>query len=208
MVWFVWLHNREMCATPALQHPAAQQATAATYAALSALVALLPLPAAAPQRGLLGQCTAVLTLAECLLGFLLPTAALAVWESRLYQHYCRHWARWQRHQPQEERQEEQAAAQGEEAAAGPSTSAVAAHGGWCLATPEAAAAATAAAAGTPDLTKLPFLQPPGRVAAGFYRLVAACCSPAEAADYAVAAAALVLLLAAAWQAVLLLNAVE
>lgn len=46
MIAYVWRHNVDMCATPALQHPAARQATAITYAALTSLLGMLPLATA------------------------------------------------------------------------------------------------------------------------------------------------------------------
>lgn len=83
-----WACNAHMCALPALQHPAAQRATGAAYAAL------LALPGAGhrvPPHGPLGQCRALLNLLELLLGLLVPTAALAATEAALYRQYRAHW---------------------------------------------------------------------------------------------------------------------
>lgn len=105
MVAFVRYHTPSMCGTAALQHPTTQAGTAAVYNGLAALLGFLPFKVHVPQHGPAGQCAAVLTLAELLLGFLLPTLTLAVWEARQHERYCRHWAAWQRQQEMEQQQQ-------------------------------------------------------------------------------------------------------
>ena len=205
MIAFVRYHTPGMCGTAALQHPTTQAGTAAVRTILTALLGLLPFPMVAPQHGPAGQCAAVLTLAELLLGFLLPTLTLSVWEARQHERYCRHWAAWQRQQEmQQQRRQEQEAV-------GPSSRhrPAARHTRWCpavlLGSEAAAAGLSAARTDEPDLSRCPFLTPPSRAAAIFYRLLLACCSPAEVVDYMTVVAAAVLLLLSAWHLVLLLT---
>lgn len=69
MIAFVRHHTPHMCASAALQQPPTQATMRSVYSSLTALLSLLPLQAAAPQHSPLGQCVAVLLLAELLLGF-------------------------------------------------------------------------------------------------------------------------------------------
>lgn len=205
MIAYVRRHNGEMCATAALQHPAAQQATAATYSALTALLSLLPLGASAPPRSPAGQCAAVLALAECLLGFLLPLVALVAWEAGIYHRFCQHWLSWQRAELQQ-MQEQPGGAMAAEAAGPSSSSAQAPHGGllpWC---PANAAGCLLPQEG-PDLNLCPFLVLPSNSAAAFYRMVLAC-RPSELLDFVALSAAASRSAAAAWHAVLLLEPVD
>lgn len=190
----IWWRNAAICEAPALQHPAAQQATAAAYAALTALVRLgspLALPPQCTQHSPLGQCAAVLTLAELLLGFLAPTLLLAASEAGLYQRWRRAWLAWQKQQ------------------LGMMSSADASGSGASSSRASRGRLAAAVAAGQQEgepseelHTELfPCLRPPSRAAAFLYDLLSK--QPfTEPADALVAALTAMLLLGAAWQAIL------
>lgn len=100
---FIYSHNGAICGTAALSHPSAQRATAATYAALSALPTTLGAPLLR-QHGPEGRCRAVLALAELLLGLLAPTILLAASEVALFERYARRCAKRQQQQQQAARQ--------------------------------------------------------------------------------------------------------
>lgn len=179
----IWSRNADICATTALQDPVAQAATAAAFSALSAL---LPPGILLPPHGAKGQCRAVLTLVELLLGFLAPTLVLAASEVTLYR---QHRSRWQQQEPQQRQKQQQ---QQGAAAAGPSSGGRPAGGG------EPGTQAVAACWARKQQQKL---------ADPWYELLHACLQlPAgEPADLAEAALLAVMLLSATWHAVLLLT---
>ncbi|KAL4854258.1 Copine-5 [Chlorella vulgaris] len=90
--------NPDICSTAMFQHPAAQQATAGTYAALSSLLHLTaaPMHTLSLQHGPQGRCCAVLGVVQLLGGFLAPTLVLAAAESRLFAAYDKRWQEQQR----------------------------------------------------------------------------------------------------------------
>lgn len=182
----IWWRNPSICAAPVLQHPAAQRATVATYAALSAMVRVgspLTLPAGFARHGALGQCCAMLTLAELALGFLAPTLVLALSEAELHRRWRRAWTKWQQQQP---------------GRAGDS-------GGGGSSRQEGAAGAPSGQLEQPDAEPAPCIEPPSRAAVFCYDLLLK--HPlTEPADAAVAALTATLLLGAAWQAVLTVTA--
>lgn len=176
-------HTPLICAAPALQHPAAQQATAALYAALSQL----SLSAGQQRHGAAGQCAAVLTLAELLLGFLAPTLLLAAGEAQLYRRWRSHWLDVQQQQQP-----------GEPA------------GGLEARTSSGAASAQHDLPVQPRERKLeagahPALQPPSALAACCYDFLHACLSISDPPDAVMAALTAGLLLCAAWRAILQLT---
>lgn len=188
---YIWWQNAAICETPALQHPAAQRATAASYSALAALVRLgnpLTLPPGVALHGPAAQCSAVLSLAELLLGFLAPTVLLAASEAQLYQRWKRAWLKWQKQQL------------GPGSSSGGDRRAAAAAG--------AAAFGAAAAAGLQaDFAQqlrtdlFPCLKPPCKATASLYDLLTR--HPfTEPADAVVVALTALLMLGAAWQAIL------
>ena len=178
----IWWRNPAICAAPVLQHPAAQRHTAATYGALSAVVRAgspMPLPCGFAQHGPLGQCRAVLTLAELALGFLAPTLVLALSEAELHRRWRRTWVKWKRNH------------------LGPGGGGGGGGGGRR----EGAAGVPARAVGQLDTDTLPCITRAGRAAVLCYDLLLK--HPlTDPADAAVAALTATLLLGAAWQAIL------
>ena len=201
--------NTAICCTPALQHPAAQRAAAAIYAFLCTLLGLLPLPPAAPAglplwHSPLGQCRAVLSMAELALGFIAPTLVLAAAESSLYMQYARHWQAAQRQQ--------ELAVAGQEAGspAGTATTSSAAGASSSLTERGSGLLPAVPAAARQRLQQSRELQggklePPGRLAGSAYRCLHACLHPRDVADWAMTWLMGTLLFCAAWQAVLLLT---
>lgn len=149
----------------------------------------------------------MLALAECLLGFLLPTLALAAWEAGLYRRYCQYWLAWQRAEVQQRRQQFAGAGQGGAApspSSGAAGSVVAPNGGWLSWCPTGLPVLPVE---LPDPLLCPFLSPPSRAAATCYRALLAC-RPSELLDCVALSATAVLLLAAMWHALLLLGGVD
>ncbi len=189
----IWWRTPGICEAPMLQHPAAQRATAASYAALTALVRLgnpLTLPPGVALHGPEGQCSAVLALAELLLGFVAPTLVLAASEAELYQRWRRAWLKWQRQQL------------GTLPADGGGSTAGGSGGGASGRRPAAASVAQRLEPPEQLHTEVfPCLRPPTKAAACLYDLL--CHHPfTEPADAAVAALTALLLTGAAWQAIL------
>ena len=216
-VFLVGSHNAALCGTPALQHPAAQQAAASVYFALSGLLGLLPLPAAAlagppPWHSPLGQCCAVLGMANVVLGIVAPTLVLAAAESRLFLQHRRHWKRWQQQQASQQQQPlpDSAAAAASAAGAvgssqhgrteGPAGSGDGRDGASSRLLPDAAEQQQL-------LRQRQWGQraPPGRLAVSGYSCLHACLHPQDAADWITTLLLGAMLFCAAWQAVLLLT---
>ncbi|PRW50887.1 hypothetical protein C2E21_5660 [Chlorella sorokiniana] len=193
----IWWHNAAICESPALQHPAAQQATAATYSALTALVRLgnpLTLPPALARHGPAGQCSAVLALAELLLGFLAPTLLLAASEAELYQRWKRAWLKWQKQQLGESSGSGGSGGGGDNAGGSSSSQMPAAAAGPQVEPPNQPPSQLHS-----DL--FPCLRPPSKGAACLYDLLSR--HPfTEPNDVVIAALTALLLLGAAWQAIL------
>lgn len=194
-MWLISRYNGEICATAALQHPAAQAATAAMHSALSrllrcaSLALALPAPAPPPSSSA-GQCWAVLALAELLMGFLLPTLVLAASEAALHARWHAHWLRWQRQQGGSVSFAEGAGGSGSEELSEGTLPSRRRQG---------------AARGKLDTRRHPWLQPPSRLAAGGYAALRACLQLSEPADVAVAMLTGAALLCATWQTVTLLS---
>jgi hypothetical protein len=220
-VLLVGSHNAALCSTPALQHPVAQQAAAHVYAALSGLLGLLPLPVAAlaglpPWHSPLGQCRAVLAMANVVLGVVAPTLVLAAAESRMFLQHRRHWKRWQQQEASQQRQQlpDSAAAAAPAAGTGGGSQRGRAQGlvgsgdGGGGGEPGAISRLLPDAAMQQQLLQQRQRRqpaPPGRLAVSGYSCLHACLHPQDAADWITTLLLATMLFCAAWQAVLLLT---
>ena len=202
--------NTNICSTPALRHPAAQQAAAGVYASLCALLGLLPMPAAAPAglplwHSPLGQCRAVLGMAELALGFLAPTLVLAAAESGIYRRYAHQWQAAQRQLEGTGQGAGRPAGTASAAAAGASSSRRDSDTGSTGRLPQAAAHQQPQPQQQGSVLHSGELKPPSRVEAGAYRCLHAILHPVDAADWTTTWLINLLLFGAAWQIVLLLT---
>ncbi len=196
----IWTRNADICATPALLHPTARRLAALAHRGLSLLLVLLPAGGSAPQHSAAGQCQAVLTLAELLVGFLASTLVLAALESGRFVRWQACWRhRWQRERQQfqmwQQQQQAREASFSKDAAAPAHPEGAQEHAeGRC---PEGEAATAG------DLP--PYVRPPGRLATAAYRALHAGMYPQDPSEWTMLAVTAMLLLCSAWHAILLLT---